>query len=264
MNPIRLFELYLWEDCPYFDETVELLGVRGLGRMSIVSREPGIAACTEELSDFLSTLGLKTGFVPSGERFDTGSALLWAEGDLRTLFKVWRVSQTFLSITCAIATETGKLVELARKVNPDVIIATTRKTHPGMRYFELKAVRVGGGDVHRNSLSDSVLITQNHLQVARPGKLMSLRKVELEPRTAEEALEYARKVDVLLLDHFSLEELGELVPRLRSINPSLEIAVAGNINAGNIADYAKLADIIVTSSPYYAVPLDLTTRIERL
>lgn len=268
MNPLRLFELYLDEDCPYFDETTELLGIEGKGELRIISREPGVSACTEELSAFLSSLGLETGFIPSGRTFDAGSAILSARGDLRTLFRVWRVSQTFLSLTCAIATETRKLVNLARKVNPNVIIATTRKTHPGMRYFELKAVKAGGGGIHRNSLSDSVLITGNHLRVVEGleglGDLKILRKIELEPGTAEEAMKYAKTADLLLLDHFSPEELEDLVPRLRELNPSLEIAVAGNINADNIADYARLADVIVTSAPYYARPLDLTTGIERL
>jgi len=263
MSPERLLELYFDKDCPYFDETTELLGIMGRGRMRIISREEGISACTEELADFLRGRCLKVEFLPSGSSFKAGDIILTAEGDLRILFRVWRVSQTFLSVTCAIATETKRLVELAKKANPDVIVATTRKTHPGMRYFEIKAVRAGGGEVHRNSLSDSILVTQNHLRVARQlGKLRALKKVELEPMTAEEAVEYAKAADVLLLDHFSLEELRELVPTLRKLNPSLEVAVAGDINARNIAEYAEIADIIVTSAPYYARPLDLTTRIE--
>ncbi len=146
-------------------------------------------------------------------------------------------------------------MELARKANPNVIVATTRKTLPGMRYFEIKAVRAGGGEVHRNSIGDSILITQNHLRVIRKfEKLKALKKVELEPRTAEEAMKYAKTVDILLLDHFSLEELRDLVPKLRKLNPLLEIAVAGNINAQNIAEYAEIADVIVTSAPYYAKP----------
>ncbi|WP_297501476.1 hypothetical protein [Thermococcus sp.] len=264
MNPERLLELYFDEDCPYFDETTELLKIRGAGNMKIISRESGIVACTEELSDFLLKEGLKVRFLPSGSHFKAGDTILAAEGELRTLFRAWRVSQTFLSITCAIATETERLVKLARRANPTAVIATTRKPHPGMRYFELKAVRIGGGEVHRNSLSDSILITQNHLRVVGELKnLRALKKIELEPRNIEEAVEYAKKANLLLLDHFPLSELRELVPRLRELNPSLEIAVAGNITAENIGEYAKTADVIITSAPYYARPLDLTTRIER-
>ncbi|BAD84909.1 hypothetical protein, conserved [Thermococcus kodakarensis KOD1] len=98
--------------------------------MEIVSRKEGIAAFTEGLSSFLFSLSLNVRFLPSGSEFKAGSTLLHAEGDLETLFKVWRVSQTFLSITCAIVTETRRLVERARKANPDVVIATTRKAYP--------------------------------------------------------------------------------------------------------------------------------------
>ena len=261
---IDLFELYLHEDCPYEDETTELLGIDGRAKLRIITRVDGISACTEDLAEFYKRKGVDVlSFVGSGRSFSAGDVIFEAEGDARILFKLWRISQTFLSITCAIATATSKLVQLARSVNPNVIIATTRKTHPGFRKFELKAVIAGGGHIHRNSLSDSILITPNHLRFVSDLKdLRSLRKIEIEPRDVEEALKFAKIADVLLLDHYTLEELGEIVPRLKSINPKLEIAVAGNINENNIKEFAKFADIIVTSSPYYAKPLDLTTKIE--
>ncbi len=271
----RLFDLYFEEDCPYIDETCEFLEIEGSGRMEILSREPGIAACTEDLGEYLTCKGLKVHYIRSGEQFEPGRIFL-AEGDLKKIFAYWRVSQTFLSITCAIATKTRELVEKARSVNPNVLVATTRKTHPGMRYFELKAVIAGGGAVHRNSLSDSILITPNHLRVlgVEVGKveaaveaIRSLRKkcmrhVEIEPNK-EDVERYAEYADLLLLDHYSPEELGTLVPRLKAANPGLKVAIAGNVGE-NVADYAKYADVIVTSAPYYAKPLDLTCRIERV
>ncbi|MDK2892269.1 MAG: hypothetical protein PWQ49_661 [Methanohalophilus sp.] len=57
------------------------------------------------------------------------------------------------------------MVEAAKAANPDVLVATSRKTHPGFRKYELKAVKAGGGTHHRNSLSDSILVTQNHFDV---------------------------------------------------------------------------------------------------
>ncbi len=260
---LDLMELYLLEDCPYEDETVELLKIDGNARLEILTREKGITACTEELAEFYKKKNICTlKYKRSGQEFKAGEVVFCAEGDAKTLFKLWRVSQTFLSITCAIATATKKLVDLAKSVNPNILVATTRKTHPGFRKYEIKAVISGSGCIHRNSLSDSILITPNHLNFVKiESKPNILRKVEIEPRTLEEALEFADKADVLLLDHYSIEELKEVIPRLKSINPNLKIAVAGNINEKNIKDYAVFADIIVTSSPYYAKPLDLTTKI---
>jgi putative molybdenum utilization protein ModD len=261
-----LFELYLHEDCPYEDETTELLKIEGEGVLRIITRVEGVSACTEDLAEFYMKKGLEVlDFVKSGENFKAGDEIFKAKGDAKKLFKLWRISQTFLSITCAIATKTSKLVSLATSVNSNVIIATTRKTHPGMRKFEIRAVIAGGGCVHRNSLSDSILITPNHLNFIDDLKeIRSMRKIEIEPRNEEEALKFAKIADVILLDHYTPEELKELIPKLKSINPNLKVAVAGNVNEDDVKEFAKFADIIVTSAPYYAKPLDFTTKIERI
>ncbi|MCC4769871.1 nicotinate-nucleotide pyrophosphorylase [Methanosarcina sp. DH2] len=262
---IDLFELYFYEDCPYQDESAELLKLEGRGKMRIISRENGTCACAGELAEYYERKGLKNlNCLGDGMTFEPGDAIFEAEGDLKLLFKLWRVSQTFLSLMCAIATKTASMVSAGRKANPDIIIATSRKTHPGSRMFELKAVRAGGGDIHRNSLSDSIQLSQNHLEVAGDlKKLRALKKIEIEPRSREEAFKYAEMSDIMLLDHLSPEEMQGLGPELKKLNPKLELAVGG-IEAKRIPEYAPLVDIIVISAPYYANPLDFTTKIERL
>ncbi|MGB9938464.1 nicotinate-nucleotide pyrophosphorylase [Methanosarcina sp.] len=261
---IDLFELYFYEDCPFQDESAELLRLEGRGKMRIVSRENGICACAGDLAEYYERKGLKTlNYLRDSMTFKPGDTIFEAEGDLKLLFKLWRVSQTFLTLMCAIATKTASFVSAGRKANPDLIIATSRKTHPGSRIFELKAVRAGGGDIHRNSLSDSVQLSQNHLEVAGElGKLRALKKIEIEPRSREEAFKYAEMADILLLDHLSPEELQELGPEIKKLNTKIELAVGG-IEAKRIPEYAPLVDIIVISAPYYASPLDFTTKIER-
>ncbi|AKB73491.1 Molybdenum transport system protein ModD [Methanosarcina lacustris Z-7289] len=261
---IDLFDLYFYEDCPYQDESAELLRLEGKGTLRIRTREAGVCACAEDLAEYYEKKGLKVlKYLRDGEKFEPQDSIFEAKGDLKTLFKLWRVSQTFLTIMCAIAGKTSSFVSAARKANPDLIIATSRKTHPGSRMFELKAVRAGGGDIHRNSLSDSIQLSQNHLEVAGElGELRAMKKIEIEPRSREEAFKYAEMSDIMLLDHLSPEELRELVPELKKLNPKLELAVGG-IKAINIPEYAPLVDIIVISAPYYANPLDFTTKIER-
>ena len=262
---IDLFDLYFFEDCPYQDESAELLRLEGRGKMRIVSRENGICACAGELAEYYERKGLKNlNYLRDGMIFKPGDAIFEAEGDLKLLFKLWRVSQTFLSLMCAIATKTASMVSAGRKANPDLIIATSRKTHPGSRIFELRAVRAGGGDIHRNSLSDSIQLSQNHLEVSGElGELRAMKKIEIEPRSREEAFKYVKMADIMLLDHLSPEELQELGPELKKLNPKLELAVGG-IEASRIPEYAPLVDIIVISAPYYANPLDFTTKIERI
>ncbi|MGV8078402.1 MAG: nicotinate-nucleotide pyrophosphorylase [Methanosarcina sp.] len=262
---IDLFELYFYEDCPYEDESVELLGIQGKGTLRIISREAGVCACAGELAEYYEKKGIKVmDYLEDGKKFKPGDKILEAEGDLKLLFRLWRVSQTFLSLMCAIAGKTASLMSAGKKENPNIIIAATRKTHPGARRFELKAVRAGGGDIHRNSLSDSIQISQNHLEVVGElKKLRAMKKIEIEPRSREEALKYATAVDIMLLDHLSPIELQKIGPELKRLNPKLELAVGG-IEGNKIPEYAPFVDIIVTSAPYYANPLDLTTKIEKI
>jgi len=203
-------------------------------------------------------------YLEDGKKFESGDKILEAEGDLKLIFRFWRVSQTFLSLMCAIARQTASFVSTGKKENPDIIIAATRKTHPGARHFELKAVRAGGGDIHRNSLSDSIQISQNHLEVFGELKnLRAMKKIEIEPLSREEALKYAKIADIMLLDHISPEELRKIGPELKKLNSKLELAVGG-IEVENIPYYAPLVDIIVISAPYYAKPLDMTTKIIKI
>ena len=261
---INHFEHYLMEDCPYGDETTEMLCIDGKGTINIISRDAGVAACTDDLAEFYRNKGLNVvAYVANGCPFDAQTVIFSASGDLRTIFKLWRVSQTFLSMTCAIAGKTREMVEAAKAVNPDVLIATSRKTHPGFRKYELKAVKAGGGIHHRNSLSDSILVTQNHLEVVGfIEKTNSVKKLEIEPRDDKDAFRYATIADILLLDHSTPEKLDVLVPLLRNINPCLEIAVGG-ISAKDVAAYAPYVDVIVTTAPYYAQPLDMTSTIKK-
>ncbi|MDK2892268.1 hypothetical protein [Methanohalophilus sp.] len=87
--------------------------------------------------------------------------------------------------------------------------------------------------------------------------------MEIEPRNEEEAFKYAKIADLLLLDHYSPEGLKKIVPSLKEINPYLEIAVGG-IKAKDVAAYAPHVDVIVTTAPYYAMPLDMTTKISKI
>ena len=145
-------------------------------------------------------------------------------------------------------------------------MVATRKAHLGMRIDEMEAIQDGGAIYHRNSLSDTILITQNHLRVlgSLPETLYSMQhKIEFEPSSVEEAYRYAATVDVMLLDHFEPEVLRDIVPKLRQLNPRIKVGVAGGITLETVQQYAKYVDIIVLSSVLYAPPLDITCRITR-
>jgi nicotinate-nucleotide pyrophosphorylase len=269
MMQIYPLELGLQEDCPYADITTELLRIEGQGRLRFITREKAVVTGTFRLKDFFESQKLEVLFCQkAGNVIKSGDTIIEAIGDLKVLFKMWRISQTYLTALCAIATETRKIVTVARQMNPEIeIVVACRKAHLGMRQEEIEAVEDGGGLYHRNSLSDTVLITQNHLQVLGklPTDIKSFHhKIEIEPRNEEEAYQCASFCDVILLDHFGPEILQTVVQKLKNLNNRLKVGVAGGIQASRVKEFAKYVDLIVLSSVLYASPLDFTCKIERI
>ena len=258
----------LTEDCPYGDITTELLQIEGEGKFQFISRVDAIVSGTLRLKEFFEANKLVVNeYKFPGDKIVKGDMIISASGDIKTLFKLWRVCQTYLTVLCAITTETHKLVQAARKENDAVqIVVATRKTHPGMRADEIQAVLDGGAIYHRNSLSDTILITQNHMRIlgTLPNELYSMQhKIEFEPSSVEEAYQYASQVDVMLFDHFEAGNLAEIVQKLKKMNPKMKVGVAGGITLATAGDFAKHVDIIVLSSVLYAPPLDITCKITR-
>ncbi|MDD3858434.1 MAG: carboxylating nicotinate-nucleotide diphosphorylase, partial [Methanoculleus sp.] len=154
-----------------------------------------------------------------------------------------------------IATRTREAVEAARAVSPDVRVAATRKTAPGLRMLDKKAVVLGGGDPHRYCLSDMVLIKDNHLalvpliEAIRKAKARSrYRAVEVEVETAQGAVEAAvAGADVVLLDNMTPDDVRETVGALAAsgLRERVTIEVSGGIAGGDLTGYAATGiDII--------------------
>ncbi|HIC96943.1 MAG TPA: carboxylating nicotinate-nucleotide diphosphorylase, partial [Aquificaceae bacterium] len=146
----------------------------------------------------------------------------------------------------------------------------TRKTTPGYRFFEKYAVRVGGGTNHRFALYDMVLVKDNHKRVAGGLKEAVRRvkekvgptlKIEVEVEDiaeVEEALSVG--VDIIMLDNFSPEEVGEAV---KLIGGRTRVEVSGNINLENVREYAiKGVDYISCGSVIYGASwCDLSLKV---
>jgi len=154
-----------------------------------------------------------------------------------------------------IATRTREAVDTVRAVSPEVRVAATRKTAPGLRVLDKKAVVLGGGDPHRWTLSDMVLIKDNHLalvplpEAIRRAKQQSLyRLVEVEVETVEDAVTAAKAdADLILLDNMRPDAVSEVVRVLagRGLREGVTLEVSGGVAAGDLAGYAATGiDII--------------------
>ena len=131
----------------------------------IITKEDCIIAGLDELKIVFNRTKAKTILkVDDGDTIKKNTIVAEVKGPLRSILKGERLALNFLGIMSGIATETKKLVNICKTINPNVTIAATRKTTPGFRKYEKKAVVLGGGEAHRFGLYDAVLIKDNHLK----------------------------------------------------------------------------------------------------
>jgi len=250
---------WLAEDIPFWDATSELLPENISCKAVVLAKEDGVAACTEEIAYILQRLGLEVAVLKkSGEEFRLGEILLEIKGNMRKVLSAERLVLNILSHTCGIATATRRLVEKVKKISPRTRIAATRKTLPGLRYFEKKAVEAGGGDTHRLSLSDMILIKDNHLKYFKSVKSAVekakeknsfYRKIEVEVSNLNEAIEAAEAgADIVMLDNFTPEEVAETIKVLeeKGLRNRVLIEVSGGVTEENIVEYAKAQPDVIS------------------
>ncbi len=273
-------ESLLAEDVPYGDLTTQSLGIDvQSARITFTTRErPLVASCTEEAVRLCGLYGLEIdGFVKSGTLVPPKSVFLEARGEAAAIHRIWKSVQNLLDYAGGISTYTREAVLLARSINPDIVVATTRKTTPFTKKIAIKAVESGGGVAHRLGLSESILIFDYHRvffpsdeafaeALNRAKKANPEKKIVMEAGDFDEALKFARLgTDILQLEKFTLSKLSDAVQMLRADYPNITLIATGGISAKNIAEYAGTGvDMIVTSSPYNAQPADIKVRIEPL
>jgi nicotinate-nucleotide pyrophosphorylase (carboxylating) len=269
---------FLAEDIGYGDITTNALldsELRAEGR--VVCKENAVIVGIEEslvLSELAGCQG--TARVHDGERVRAGSVILSAMGPARALLGVERTLLNLLSHMSGIATATADLVSIADKESHGrVRIACTRKTLPGLRYFEKRAVQLGGGDTHRLRLDDAVLIKDNHLALAgsitesvrkAKGTVSFTKKVEVEVTTPGQAVEAAKAgADIILLDNMTPKEVERSVAILKTENlrDQVLLEASGGIRKENLASYVRTGvDVISIGAITHSAPaIDLSMEI---
>ncbi|MFZ0836236.1 MAG: ModD protein [Xanthobacteraceae bacterium] len=266
---------FLADDVRLGDLTTHVLGIGPKpARMTFAARDPMVVAGAEEAVRILEMAGATVGqHTSSGARLGAGAAILTATGSAGALHRGWKVAQTLIEITSGIATAARRIVDAARAVRPEIAVACTRKTVPGAKLLLIKAVMAGGAIPHRLGLSETILVFDEHRQFLAsvpPGEVIaSLRqgapekKIVIEVATPSEALTWAQAgADVIQTEKFSADEVAATLSQLRQVGFIGLLAAAGGINTENAAAYARAgADILVTSAPYAAKPLDVQVKL---
>src|SRR5437660_424949 len=157
------------EDIGYGDITPNaLIDPKQKAEGRVVCKENAVVAGIEEALIMLELAGCQgTAAARDGDRVNAGTMILSARGPARALLAVERTLLNILAHMSGVATATADLVSIAKKESRGKVrVGCTRKTLPGLRYFEKRAVELGGGDTHRLRLDDAVLIKDNHLELA--------------------------------------------------------------------------------------------------
>jgi len=274
-----LIQKFLEEDAPFGDITTEILfETSPLIEAEIVAKED-LVLCGSLVAErvFFFTcraFECKWNF-KEGEEVKKGSVLACLRGELKGILLGERLALNLLQHLSGIAT----CVRIAvKKLKPyKTKLLDTRKTLPGLKLLEKYAVKVGGGQNHRFSLSDGILIKDNHIKAAggltkvlktlKEKSIPHYLKVEVEVSSIEElekVLEYSPPVDVVLLDNFSPEKVKNALELIKGANSNIKVEVSGGITLENLEDYAKLGVDYISSGSitHSAKAVDISLRVK--
>lgn len=270
---INLVDLALSEDLGGGDiTTYSTIDEKSISRAVVTAKEDLILAGIFVFRTVFERIGEGVKFAESqidGDRLSAGEVIARLEGPTRILLMGERTALNFLMRLSGIATLTGTCVEKVK--GGDIRITDTRKTTPGWRYLEKYAVRMGGGYNHRFSLSDGVLIKDNHIAASGGiGKAVALArenaphtsKIEVEVKDQEEITEAIEAgADILLLDNMGPEGVSDAV---RLVDGRVLTEASGNVTFENIADYAKTGVDFISMGylTHSARSVDINMKIE--
>lgn len=226
---------------------------------SIIAKESGIVAGIEEAIVLAETLGLEgEAYVSDGAEIEKGKVFLKICGDAATILSAERTMLNLLSRMSGIATTTRRLIDKLHDAQKTTRIAATRKSPPGLLYFDKKAVLIGGGDSHRLHLDDMVLIKDNHIVLAgslenaiEKAKLHAsfTKKIEVEVTHAADSVVAAKAgADVIMFDNFSPMQIKQAIESLKKAGlfGKIVLEASGGIKESTLLEYASTGVDVVS------------------
>jgi len=269
---------FLREDLGYGDVTSEaLIPADQMAKARLFFREPGIASGLMEASMVFELLGCTVeALALDGDAVEPGQNLLEVEGLAAAILSGERTALNIVGRMAGIATVTARIVEEVNEASPGTRVAATRKTMPGLRDLDKRAVEHGGGDTHRFRLDDCVLIKDNHLElvpsvteaVLRAREAVSFtKKIEVEVRSLEMAEEAALAgAEIIMFDNMAPSEIRRCLAELKEsgLRTGFIYEASGGITSENAAEYAASGvDVISLGALTHSVrSLDVKLEIE--
>jgi nicotinate-nucleotide pyrophosphorylase (carboxylating) len=272
-----LIERALAEDVGAGDATTEAtVDAAARARATIVQKAPGVISglpVAEAVFRRLDPGAAIERLGPEGEWREAGAPVLRVEGSARALLTAERTALNFLGRLSGVATATAAVVRAVKAAGGGAKILDTRKTTPGLRRLEKRAVADGGGVNHRAGLYDAILIKENHAEAAGGVGEAVRRAREHRPDLPVAAeVRDAAEIDAaleagaprLLLDNMTPDEIRAAVAQ---VGGRAELEASGGVNADTILVYATIEGLHYVSMgalTHSAPALDLSLALEAL
>jgi len=259
---------FLEEDCSFCDISSEFILNEKKTSAKIVAKSSGYVSGLEEIKVVYDILGVDLQLKKKdGKRVEKGETIVLLEGFPRDILLGERVALNLLTHMSAITTSTRFYVDKIKKLGKKTRIACTRKTLPGLRIFEKKAVVLGGGDTHRFSLDDMILLKDTHLRYY-DGNVEKLlldvkanasfsKKIEVELEKVEDVLIAAQnEADIIMLDNMDPDKAKEAINLLteNGLRKKVLIEISGGVDKENLEDYLKCEPDIISTSKITLFP----------
>lgn len=265
----RKLKEFIEEDCNYADVSSSIIPDYAETSAKIIAKSSGYISGLEELTMLFDLLNVSMVFKKKdGEAFNKGDIIAELKGKTKDILLGERVGLNLITHMSAITSTTKKFVEIIKNTGKNVKIACTRKTTPGVRIFEKKAVEIGGGDTHRFSL-DEFLLKDTHLRYYKGdiekilkdvNKIASFtKKIEIEIEKVEDVLVAAKNgADIIMMDNFSPDQVEDAINLLKQNNlrDNVIIEVSGGINPENIVDYLLSEPDVISSGQLTQFPFE--------
>ena len=254
-NSKKQLSQFLAEDIGKGDITSALLPKKKIS-VRIISRENAIIAGTYYAKEIFKLKKCNVKILKKdGSKIKPNQTIMIISGNAGDILTCERTALNLLTRMSGIASQTKELV---KKIPRKTKLYATRKTAPGLRYFDKEAVEIGGGKKHRLRLDEMVMIKDNHIAVG--SSLLFLikktkkkyKKFEVEVETTDDAILAAKEgATIIMLDNFSPTQIKKTISVLKNqkLRKKVMIEASGGINAKNISRYGQTGvDIISVGS----------------
>ena len=266
-----LVDIAINEDLKKGDPSSEIIFKNSQSKYNLILKEDAVVSGIEVLKYVFNKVDKNLTFDNFlVDSFHKSCILGTICGDEESILSAERTALNFIQRMSSVATATYNLKNLIN--HPDVELIDTRKTIPGWRVLDKYSVQVGGGKNHRMNLGELIMIKDNHYDENNIKKIIENGKkrfpdlkIEIEIENLSQLKNIINeRIDIVMLDNWSLNSIGEAIKFIRDNSPKLLIEISGGIHEGNIAKYAQFAPDFISSGSITHSPKSIDLSLERV